>query len=177
MDRNTAREIENKLRRYYESDKKINSLKKEIKLLDQQIEQIDNDLRECNIHIEPESKSPSFEERVQTSCDGTSYAEREVMRVTELKIRRMTEKQLERERKKEQIDKIELDRIVIQDIVNGYSEELKLLIEYKYKKRLNEVQISNKMNISQSQINKKKNKVLNDILRWEVWNKKGIKEE
>lgn len=177
MDKELFRKIENKLYLYFDSDKKIRSLNNEIELLDKQINQIDKDLRECNIKIESTVKSPSFEERVQTSSDGTSYAEREVMRVTEVKIRRMTEKQLEREYKKEQIDTIQLDCIAIQDIVSGYNQELKQLIEYKYKEKWNETKISYKMNLSQSQINKKKNKVLNDILRWETWNKKGIKEE
>lgn len=177
MDKNIAREIENRLYQYYSSDKKIASLRNEINLLNKQIEQIDKDLRECNIFIEPQSKSPSFDERGQTSSDGISNAEREVMRVTELKIKRITEKQLEREYKKEQIDNIQLDCIDIQDIISGYSQELKDLLLYRYKERWNETKISYKMNLSQSQINKKKNKVLDDILRWQMWNKNGIKEE
>ncbi|MGV2643904.1 hypothetical protein GNF86_21220, partial [Clostridium perfringens] len=109
MDKELFRKTEGKLYRYYNKDKQINSLKDKLTLLNKQIEAINKDLRECNINLEPESKSPSFEERVQTSSDGISYAEREVMRVTELKIRRATQKQIERENVLEQLDNIEIE--------------------------------------------------------------------
>ena len=76
--------IEDKLYNFFNKEKKIAALRYQIEILRKQIERLDKDLRECNITIEIESSSPSFEERVQSSSDGTSYAEREVIRITDL---------------------------------------------------------------------------------------------
>lgn len=65
---------------YFNKKRRIDALKHQIKILDKQIEKIDRNLRSCNITIEEESSSLLFDERVQTSSNGISYAEREVMK-------------------------------------------------------------------------------------------------
>lgn len=171
MNKEIFEKTEIQLIRYFSKDKIIKSLKDKLALLDKQITSIEEDLRRCNISIEPESKSPSFEERVQTSSDGMSYAEKEVMRVTEFKIKRMTEKQMEKEKTLEQIDQIELDYNFIKDaieLIQGISKEL---IELKYKKGYGEQQIGTILHLTQSQINKKKWRIVKKIADWDQWNK------
>ena len=171
MNKDLFIETENKLHRYYQKDKLIDSLERKVKMLDNQIKSINQDLRTSNISIEPESKSPGFEERVQSSGDGTSYVEREIIRVTEFRIRRMTEKQLEREKILEQIDKIELDYNFIKDAIESVKGVYRELIKMKYEKRMGEQQIASIMNWSQSEINKKKWKLIKLIADWDQWNK------
>lgn len=159
--------IEDKLYNFFNKEKKIAALRYQIEILRKQIERLDKDLRECNITIEIESSSPSFEERVQSSSDGTSYAEREVIRITDLKLKRKAEKEVEIEEFLALIDKIELDNAILEYNLQFINEEWYKLLELKYKYKNSEVQISLEMNISQSQVNKIKQKVIEDIRRWE----------
>ncbi|WP_160693366.1 hypothetical protein [Clostridium sp. C2-6-12] len=171
MDKELFKKTESQIIRYFSKDKIIKSLKDKLSLLDKQICSIDEELRKCNISIEPESKSPSFEERVQTSSDGISYAEREIMRVTEYKIKRMTEKQLEREKTLEQIDKIEIDYYFIKDAIDPIQGQARRLLELLYKKGFGEQQIGNVLHLTQPQINKKKWRLIKKIADWDQWNK------
>jgi hypothetical protein len=169
MKKETIAEIENKIRRYYQKDKLIESLKKRLKLLDEQIKVIEEDLKNCNVTIEPNIKAISYEERVQTSGDGTSYAEREVMRVTEFKIKRKAEKQLEKEKILEQIDNIELDYNFISDSINLFDDKLKKILRMKYKDNMGEEAIGLELHLAQSAINIKKNDMLRKIENFNMW--------
>ncbi|WP_195952566.1 hypothetical protein [Clostridium saudiense] len=171
MDKKEFKRIEKRIYNYFKRDKKIAALKHKIDILAKQIEQIDKELRECNISIDIESSSPSFEERVQSSPDGTSYAEREVIRITDLKLKRKLSKEIEIEEIKEEIENIELDNSILEYNLQYINEEWYKLLELKYKFKKNETQISLEMNISQSQVNKIKQKAIADIRRWEEWRK------
>ncbi|MBD7914546.1 hypothetical protein H9660_05255 [Clostridium sp. Sa3CUN1] len=178
MDKKEFKETEEKIKRYYQREKKIKSIEKTIKILDEQIDKIEKDLRNCNFNIDPEeSMSSSFEERVQTSGSGISYAEREIMRVTEMKIRRVTEKKLEREKQEEILDNIERDVSEIEDIIIQLSTEHRNILEMKYKKKYNEYKIADEVHLSQSQVNKKIKQAIRIIGEWNRWNNFGIKLE
>ena len=142
-----------------------------IELLKKQIDKINQELRECDVNIEIESSSLGFEERVQTSSDGTSYAEREVIRITGLKLKRKVSKEIEIEELKEEIENIELDNSILEYNLQYINEEWYKLLELKYKYKKNETQISLEMCIIQSQVNKIKQKAIADIMRWEEWRK------
>lgn len=171
MSRDRFKKTEDKLYNYFNKEKKIATLNYRIELLKKQIDKINQELRECDINIEIESSSLGFEERVQTSSDGTSYAEREVIRITELKLKRKVSKEIEIEELKEEIENIELDNSILEYNLQYINEEWYKLLELKYKFKKNETQISLEMNISQSQVNKIKQKAIADIRRWEEWRK------
>lgn len=168
---------EDQLKKYFSKDKIIKSLQDRIFILDRQIESINRDLRDCNVSIEIESSSPSFEQKVQTSSNGTSYAEREVMRVTEIRIRRIEDKKVEKEKVLEKLDNIEIECNEIEWKIKDFTGELKTLLELSYKDKCNEYMVSQKMNLSQSQVNKRKKQMIQKIIMWEGWNNIGIKEE
>lgn len=165
--------IEDKLYNFFNKEKKIAALRYQIEILRKQIDRLDKDLRECNITIEIESSSLGFEERVQTSSNGTSYAEREVIRITDLKLKRKAEKEVEIEEFLALIDKIELDNAILEYNLQFINEEWHKLLELKYKDKKSEQQIAIEMNMSQSQVNKIKQKVIFDIKRWEEWREKS----
>lgn len=169
MEKDLFKSTEEKLYRYYSKDKHISALKKRIILLDQQIELVDKDLRENNFSIEPESTAQQYTERVQTSGSGTSYVEREIMRVTEAKIKRKAEKELERQNILERIDKIELDADEIEWKIEDFSQELRTLLELKYKKKYGEQKIAMEMHIDQSQVNRRKQQIIRKIALWDMW--------
>ncbi|CAM2079708.1 MAG: Phage transcriptional regulator, RinA family [uncultured Clostridium sp.] len=171
MSRDRFKKTEDKLYNYFNKEKKIATLNYRIELLKKQIDKINQELKECDVSIEVESSSPGFEERVQTSSDGTSYAEREVIRVTELKLKRKRFKEIEIEELKEKIENIELDNSILEYNLRYINKEWYKLLELKYKFKKNETQISFEMNISQSQVNKTKQKAIAEIRRWEEWRK------
>lgn len=171
MSRDRFKKTEDKLYNYFNKDKKIATLNYRIEVLKNQIDKINQELKECDVSIEVESSSPGFEERVQSSSDGTSYAEREVIRITDLKLKRKLSKEIEIEEIKEEIENIELDNSILEYNLQYINEEWYKLLELKYKFKKNEVQISLEMNISQSQVNKIKQKAIADIRRWEEWRK------
>ena len=171
MSRDKFKKTEDKLYNYFNKEKKIATLNYRIEVLKKQIDKINQELRECDINIEIESSSPAFEERVQRSTDGTSYVEREVIRITDLKLKRKLSKEIEIEEIKEEIENIELDNSILEYNLKYINEEWYKLLEFKYKFKKNETQISFEMNISQSQVNKIKQKAIANIQRWEEWRK------
>lgn len=171
MRKDEFKKTEEKLYNYFNKEKKIATLNFRIDLLKKQVEKINDELKECNVNIEAESSSPSFDERVQSSSDGASYAEREVIRITDLKLKRKLAKELEIEEIKEEIENIELDNSILDYNLQYINDEWYKLLELKYKNKKSEVHISLEMNISQSQVNKIKQKVIADIRRWEEWRK------
>lgn len=171
MSRDRFKKTEDKLYNYFNKEKKIATLNYRIEVLKKQIYIINQELKSCDVNIEIESSSPGFEERVQTSSDGISYAEREVIRITDLKLKRKLSKEIEIEELKEEIENIELDNSILEYNLQYINEEWYKLLELKYKFKKNETQISLEMNISQSQVNKIKQKAIADIRRWEEWRK------
>jgi hypothetical protein len=171
VSRDKFKKTEDKLYNYFNKEKKIATLNYRIEVLKNQIDKINQELKECDVSIEVESSSPGFEERVQSSSDGTSYAEREVIRITDLKLKRKLSKEIEIEEIKEEIENIELDNSILEYNLQFINEEWYKLLELKYKFKKNETQISLEMNISQSQVNKIKQKAIADIRRWEEWRK------
>ncbi|MGG7057594.1 hypothetical protein ACQPUZ_04780 [Clostridium tertium] len=169
MDKELFNNIERKLCRYYAKEKHEKELKGRLNILESQIKTIYADLRECNITLEPESKSPSFEERVQTSSDGMSYAEREVMRITDLKIERITQKLALREKVLEELDKLEIEYNEIDWKIRDFKGSLKKLLELKYRDGLNEIKIGQIMHLDQSQVNRKKRRIIEKIAMWDMW--------
>ncbi|WP_300382083.1 hypothetical protein [Clostridium sp.] len=170
MDKEEFKETEEKVKRYYQKEDKIKSINKQISLLKNQVDRIEKDLRDRNFSIDPEqSSSSSFEERVQSSSNGACYAEREIIRVTEIKIKRIEEKKVEIERLEELKDIIDRDSIQIEDIIIQLNDELKNLLEMKYKKKFNEYKISQEVHLSQSQVNKKIRRSINAIQEWNNW--------
>ena len=170
MDKELFDDVERKLCRYYAKGKYEKELKERLNILESQIKTIYTDLKECNINLEPESKSPSFEQRVQTSSDGMSYAEREAMRVTELKIRRLTQRCIERQNVLEQLDNLEIEYNEIDWKIRDFNGDLKQLLELKYKDLFNEMKIARILNLDQSQVNRKKQQIINKIIMWDMWN-------
>ena len=162
------REVELSLYRYYAKEKNIRALKDNISFLDKQIEKLESEIHNFDMTIDIESSSPSFEARVQTSSDGTSYAERECIRLIDIKIRRKENLLIEKERILAEIDNIELNARNIAWKIEDFAGESKQLLEYKYNNRWGEIKIGMEMHLSQSQVNKKKHQLLQNVISWNL---------
>jgi DNA-directed RNA polymerase specialized sigma subunit len=164
------RETEDKLFKYFNRDRIATGLNSQLKTLNIQIERIEKELKEGSyINIEEQSSSPGFEERVQTSSTGISYAESQVMKLTDIKISRKDKLEIDREYIINQLDDLECIKSEMGWKVDQLSNNYKKMLDLIYKENMNEVQISFKLHLSQSQVNKRKNKILEQIFMWEKW--------
>ncbi|AIY81684.1 hypothetical protein FDB15_18560 [Clostridium botulinum] len=165
------KETEDKLYKYFNRDRIYKGLNSQLTVLNKQIDELSNELKDCKyINVDEESSSPGFDERVQTSSSCTSYVESQVIKLTDMKLRRKEKKELERENILSQLGDLESIIAEMEWKVGQLRDNYKKMLSMVYKDNMNEVQISFKLHLSQSQVNKRKNKILEHIFMWEKWN-------
>lgn len=167
IDKKTRIETEDKLRNYYESDRRIKSYKEKIEFLENQTSILLYKLDTGDIHIPLESKSPSFRERVQTSMDGSSYVERAMIQVMDRLEKEVADNIKEIERLEEEIRKIDKDNKIIDSNIKWLSERHRKYLELRYKKKWGNWQIANKLNISEATCTRMRDRLLENISKWE----------
>lgn len=160
------KKVEKMLYRYFESGSEIKGLQEEKKLLDQQYKWIDKRLRTNNYTIEEQSSCIGFEERVQSSCDGISYVEKELLKFAEsdLKEQRYIVKKIFRIDKR--IREIERNNIRIAFNIDMLGDEYKRFIYLKYRDKERIDVICTKINMSRSMTYELRRKIVEDIARW-----------
>ncbi|MFT8313190.1 MAG: hypothetical protein ABF633_02925 [Clostridium sp.] len=171
IDKETFRKTEKKLYNYFKKDKKINSLKQKITLLNKHIDQIEYKLKHTDISIPEESKSMTFEERVQTSSTGESYAERTALRITDRLIKEESRKFDEISEIEEEIRNIEADNIIIEENIKLLRKEDIEFLKSKYDKELPDWEVGLNLNMSQSKVTRKRQRLVDNIANWEAWTK------
>lgn len=171
IDKETFRKTERKIYNYFKKDKKINSLKRKITLLNKHIEQIEYKLKHVDISIPEESKSMSYEERVQTSSTGESYAERTALKITDRLIIEQSRKIDEISELEEEIRNIEADNIIIEENIKLLRKEDIEFLKSKYDKELPDWEVGINLNMSQSKVTRKRQRLVENIANWEAWTK------
>ncbi len=166
IDKETFRRTEKKLYNYYEQEEVIKSIKYKIEKLENQVKQIEQDIKNNNVVIEEESKSITYEERVQSSSDGTSYAERELVRAVERLEREKDYKLAKVSDLKSDIREIEETSAAIEYNIGMLSKEDLNFIELKYKVKLSVEEVSDKLNLARSTGYNKREKLVYDIANW-----------
>ena len=167
MDKKIFEKTEWKLYRYFEKDKKIKSLDNKIRLLESHIKLINEKIKNMNISIPIESRSISFDEKVQVSNDGTSYVERTMINIIDRLEREIIDNKDEIIKLEELIRKIKEDNKMLDDYIIYLNNDYKNFLEYKYRDKLKNWQIANKLNISEVTCTRIKRELINDISRWE----------
>lgn len=167
MDKDLFKKTEGKLYRYYESTKRIESFKAKIKLLKDNSDLIIEKIKNMDISIPEESKSPSFDERVQTSSDGLSYAERTMYQIIDRLEKELADNNNMIEKLEELIRKINQDNKIIDENIKWLGKEQLKFLELKYKVKLNNWKIANELNVSEVTCTRIRNKLIEDVARWE----------
>ena len=173
MDKETFRATERKIYNYFKKDRVINSLKHKTNVLKKQIEHIEQQLKTTDISIPEESRAMTYEERVQTSSNGTGYAERTLMNIIEKKILELDRKKKEVADIEEQIRDIEADNIIIGDNLKTLKKYYYEPLELKYKEELPDWIAGNKLHISQSQVSRRRKEAIKKVAEWEAWEVKS----
>ena len=166
MDKKIFEKTEWKLYRYFEKDKKIKSLDNKIRLLESHIKLINEKIKNMDISIPIESRSISFDEKVQVSNDGTSYVERTMINIIDRLEREIINNKDEIIKLEELIRKIKEDNKMLDDYIIYLNNDYKNFLEYKYRDKLKNWQIANKLNISEVTCTRIKRELINDISRW-----------
>ena len=167
MDKKIFEKTEWKLYRYFEKDKKIKSLDNKIRLLESHIKLINEKIKNMDISIPIESRSISFDEKVQVSNDGTSYVERTMINIIDRLEREIINNKDEIIKLEELIRKIKEDNKMLDDYIIYLNNNYKNFLEYKYRDKLKNWQIANKLNIREVTCTRIKRELINDISRWE----------
>ena len=167
IDKETFKKTEGKLYRYYKSKKKIESFRAKIDLLQNDIRVINNRIKNIDFTIPVESKSIGFDERVQTSSDGISYAERSMIQIIDRLEREIVDNTKEIERLEELIRKINKDNKIIEVNIKWLGKEQLNYLECKYKDELKNWEIANKLNVSEVTCTRIRNKLIEDVSKWE----------
>ncbi|NFS12630.1 hypothetical protein FDE77_15515 [Clostridium botulinum] len=165
------KETEDKLYKYFNRDRIYKGLNSQLTVLNKQIDELNNELKDCKyINVDEESSSPGFDERVQTSSSCTSYVESQIIKLTDMKLRRKEKKELERENILSQLGNLESIVAEMEWKVDQLENDYKRMLSMIYKDKMNEIPIAFELHLSQSQVNKRKNKILEHIFMWEKWN-------
>lgn len=163
MDKELFRKTEGKLYRYYESKKHLFGLNEKIVRLENHKETVEYDIRHTNIRIDPYQNGAGMNERVQTSSNGTSYAEQEIINEIE---------KLERERVKitKQILKTKAKKRELENYIsnmefniNMLNEESKRFLELKYSDKAKVISISQKMNMAVATVYRIREEIVENV--------------
>lgn len=166
MEKEIKAKLETKLYNYYESNKVLSNYRFRIEILKKQVEEIDKELRDIKIEIPIQSSSLSYEERVQTSVDNSSYAEKMLIKMTDNLLKEKAYKLCDIKEYQRRIRKIELDNKVIDLNINEIDEEFRKILELKYKKKLSEREVSIRLCMAEATVARKKFKALELIYSW-----------
>ncbi|MGL5479407.1 MAG: hypothetical protein ACRDCB_10245 [Clostridium sp.] len=155
--------IEKYIYDYYKNKKQVEIYKFKIKKLKENLEKIENDIKSINISIDYYQNGISITDRVQTSLDTTSFAEKEICNEVD-KLERehlITNKKIWTINLK--IRSIDQEIIVWDNLIDLLSEEEVKFIYMKYKQRKSMIFIAQEMNIAQATAYRKKDLILKEI--------------
>lgn len=162
-------EMECKLRDYFNKDKRMNVLNKKLDILKRQIDEIEYKLRNVDVDLPEESRSMNYEERIQTSPTGESYAERTLLRITDKLLKEQSWKKEQVADIEESLRNMEADNAVIEDNIKDLRVEDQEFLKEKYKYKKADWQVGYKFGISQQAATDRKNKLLKNVANWEEW--------
>ncbi|MFL0198398.1 hypothetical protein ACJDU8_22940 [Clostridium sp. WILCCON 0269] len=169
MDEMKFIEMEEKLQSYFNKDKKISVLNKQLEVLKSQIDVIEYKLKNVAVDLPEESRSMVYEERVQTSPTGESYAERTLLRITDKLIKEQSWKREQVADIEEALRNMEADNAIIEDNIKDLRTEDQEFLKYKYKCKRTDWQVGMKFNMSPGGATKRRHRLIENIINWDMW--------
>lgn len=165
------RHIEGLLYSYFEQPKQIENIEKHIKLLEEQVTELETRIKNSNVNVDTYVNMgiDYSRDKVQTSFSG-SYVENEMCRQVELLEKRRDKKKVQIEELKNRVQDINEANEIIENNVGMLCEEDKQLIEAKYKKcngkNLRTYEILDRLHMSKAVFFERKNNLVKNIAQW-----------
>lgn len=169
MDKIQMANMESKLRDYFNRDKRMRVLNMKLNILKKQIDEIEYKLRNVKVDLPEESRSMTYEERVQTSPTGESYAERTLLRITDKLIQEQYWKKEQVEAIEERLRNMEVSNSVIKENIKDLRIEDQEFLKEKYKFGKADWQVGMKFNMTQGAVTKRRHRLIKNIANWEPW--------
>ncbi|EHK2389713.1 hypothetical protein [Clostridium perfringens] len=166
MTKEEIKKLEYKLRDYYQNDIKIEGIEREIDLLKEHIKNIDNRIKNIDIDITEGATNntgyltQNWGEKVQTSSDGTSHMEREMIRLIDNLEYEKVNKMFRIERLELSKQKIKEESIGIEIYINMLEPHQKEFLKYRYGDKIGNINIAMNLNISTATLSREKKKIL-----------------
>ncbi|MFL0197781.1 hypothetical protein ACJDU8_19750 [Clostridium sp. WILCCON 0269] len=159
-------EMEEKLRNYFNKDKRIRVLSTKLDILRKQINEIEYKLKNAVVNLPEESRAITYEERIQTSPTGESYAERTLLRITDKLIKEQSWKREQVADIEEVLRNMEADNAVIEANIKDLRIEDQESLKYKYKYNKTDLQVGVKFNMSPGGATKRRHRLIKNIVNW-----------
>lgn len=160
--------IEGELYGYYRDLKRKEIVKEEIDTLNNMLEEIDKNIRTCNITIDADISGMGISEKVQTSSTGESTVEKAIDRSIST-LEREQAQRIERLYKAEtELRNIEYKIHKMQSIINMFNKDIQQFIEYKYKLEYSNQELADKFHYSLKTIITKRDKIVEEIIKFRM---------
>lgn len=163
MDKEAYRKTEGLLYGHYRDINRLKSLEIHIQTIKDTIDKIDNKIKECDVKVDYYQSGIEITEKVQTSSQGLSYAEKEIIKgIDSLErekahnIRKLFKLECTERNLRNKIKKIESN-------INMLNEEYKKFIQLKYNKELRVREVAIEMNMSKNAAYSLKDKIIESI--------------
>lgn len=180
MKKEEIKKIEDKLRTYYQKDRKVEGIERQINLLKKHIEDIDDRIKNMDIDITGGALNHSsyltqnWGEKVQSSNDGISHMEKEMIRLIDNLEWEKMNKKLKIERLELCKQQIKEENLSLENYINRLKPEQKQFLEYKYRDKLSNVVIAMNLNISTATFYRLKKSVITMIAVWDEDGEKTV---
>ncbi|XZI81569.1 hypothetical protein ACSXED_17605 (plasmid) [Clostridium perfringens] len=174
MKKEEIKKIEDKLKAYYQKDRKVEGIERQINLLKKHIEDIDDRIKNMDIDITGGALNHSsyltqnWGEKVQSSNDGISHMEKEMIRLIDNLEWEKMNKKLKIERLELCKQQIKEENLSLESYINKLEPHQKQFLEYKYRDNLNHISIAMKLNVSTATLSRLKKSVITMIAVWEM---------
>lgn len=156
-------DVEEEVKRYYRNLDEKEILTRKLKLYNEHKSQIENDIKNSNITLNPDIKAISYELEKGNSIDICSPQEKEIERAfkrleIELKMCKLNIINI-----KDELRKMEKSIAKMDYILNKFSQKSRKMIELLYKEKKTTKEIEIILNMDKSTIYRRRKKILNYI--------------
>jgi hypothetical protein len=168
-DKKDLSEIENKLKNYFRKDPVIVAKNKQLEKIVKCIEELEQQMKTNNYNIPEESSSPTWGDKVQTSSNGTSYVERELMNIVSRKEVELGDWYKKKYSLESEIRQIEIDCAELETNISLLDEDNIKLLKMKYGDNKTDLEIGYLLAMEQPGVTKRRRRLLEDIAKWDKW--------
>lgn len=167
MKGNIFRKTERRLYNYFNKDKLINSYRDKINYLTNYIKELDHKIKNVDIEINTDIRAISYDEKVQSSLDSSSYIEKIMVEMIDDLICEKYRVKKEIIELETRIKRLEADNKIIESNITMLKDDFREFLNNKYRDRKSNREIALEMNMSESSITRLKKQALKVIENWE----------
>ncbi|MBU5424994.1 hypothetical protein KQI41_01110 [Tissierella pigra] len=156
--------VEGMLYSHYKRKKRIDSLKSRLIRIENRIERLRRDIKECNIDLEDTMKAIDYSRDSIQNGGVTSNIERELERAVDVIIKEIEYNIRDKYKTKSKITNLEKQIENIELLLEELTEEELTIVELKYGEQLNDREVSERLYMARSTMQRKKGSIIEFII-------------